>query len=129
MQLATASPLPITGLLCKAPTSCFTGRQLRKLVILTATCAELREHHVPSSESLRRPAWPDPSGRQPPERGQAAGRNAQRGRFAWLQVRGVSRAGAHHLLSALVDGEPGRGRQILRGADARSEERRVGKEC
>ena len=67
---------------------------------------------------VRRPARPHQSRRQPQERGQAADRDAEGGRFARLEVRGVSRAGAHHLLPALVDGRPGRGRQVLRGADA-----------
>ena len=49
---------------------------------------------------------------------EADGRDAEGGRFARLEVRGVPGARAHHLLPALLDGRPERGREVLREPDA-----------
>ena len=54
-------------------------------------------------------------------RGRAPGRAAARGPRARREVRRLSRARAHHLLPALLDGGPGRGRPaVLRADDAES---------
>src|SRR5437764_10000005 len=79
---------------------------------------EEESYCVPPPKSIRCPARAYQPRRQPRQRGEAHGRDAEGGRFARLEVRGVSRTRAHHLLSALLDGRPERGRQVLRIADA-----------
>ena len=58
-----------------------------------------------------------------PASGVAAPRNDARGQGPRRRYRGVPGAGAHHLLSALVDGRRRRDRQLLRARDAQSRRR------
>ena len=66
----------------------------------------------------RGPKRADPEGRQPAGGGQADDRPARSGEGAEVRSRGVHRTCAHHVLSALVHGRPGRGRFLVRARDA-----------
>ena len=69
-------------------------------------------------ESVRRPAGGHSPRRQPQERREPTGRDAEGGRLAGLEVRRVPELALDHLLPTLLDGGPGRGRRVLRGANA-----------